>query len=86
VKILHILKKPNDQLALDLIENQKQDPEIDVSLLLIHDAVYMKPDKMENLFVCRDDMEARCVDSNGTPVTYEEIVELLLGSDSVVSW
>ncbi len=86
MKILHIVKKPNDHFAYEMIKKQANNIEQEVSILLMNDAVYTPPEKDTNLFSCQDDVSARGIECPGTPVSYEEIVNLLLENDSVTSW
>ena len=86
MKILHIIKKPHDLFAYDMAEKQAENDTQEVSILLMHDAVYTPPKNHTRLFICRDDMEARGLECPGTSVSYEDIVNLLLESNSVVSW
>ncbi len=86
MKILHIIKKTHDLAAYETALRQAEDDQQEVSILLLHDAVYTPPKNYPGLFSCRDDVEARGIKCPGTAVSYEEIVNLLVESDSVVSW
>jgi len=86
MSILHIIKRPNDRLAFDMALKQKEQQGREVVVLLIHDAVYTPPRGEMELCACRDDVEARGIESTARLVGYDEIVELLLKSESVVCW
>jgi sulfur relay protein TusB/DsrH len=86
MKTLHIVRNPNDHFAYGVVSKERARGQKEVSLLLMHDAVYTPPPEHARLFACRDDVEARGVKSPARLVNYEEIVELLLDSESVCSW
>jgi sulfur transfer complex TusBCD TusB component (DsrH family) len=81
MKILHIIRNPNDSTPLEVARAQGRDNE--VAILLLHDAVYAKPDLTS--FACAADAEARGVAGHEC-VGYERIVEMLFEYDKVVSW
>lgn len=86
MRILHIIKKPNDRVAYDMVLKQQESTDRQVVVLLIHDAVYTPPPGAMELCACRDDVEARGIESTARLVGYDEMVELLLKSESVVCW
>jgi sulfur transfer complex TusBCD TusB component (DsrH family) len=69
-----------------MAKKQTLENEHEVSILLMHDAVYTPPENHFTLFSCQDDVEARGIDCPGTSVSYQDIVNLLLENDSIVSW
>lgn len=81
MKILHIIRDPNDSTPLEIAGSQSSENE--VAILLLHDAVYASPELQT--FACAADAKARdvtkheCVDYNG-------IVKMLFEYDKVVSW
>lgn len=81
MKILHIIRNPNDATPLEIAKAQSKDNE--VAILLLHDAVYAKPDL--TTYACSEDAEARGV-SGYECVDYNRIVEMLFEYDKVVSW
>ena len=81
MKILHIIRNPNDITPLEIAK--AQGVEHDVALLLLHDAVYLKPGL--KYFACSADSEARGVTGHDC-VGYDRIVQMLFEYDSVVSW
>lgn len=81
MKILHILRNPNDATPLEIAKAQSREHE--VAVLLLHDAVYMKPEL--TTYACAEDAEARGVTGHEC-VDYERIVEMLFEYDKVVSW
>ncbi len=81
MKILHIIRNPNDSTPVEIAK--AQDGEHDVALLLLHDAVYL--DTGLKAYACADDAEARGVAAHER-VGYERIVRMLFEYDRVVSW
>ena len=86
MKILHMVKSPNDSLAYDTALGQRQIGENEVWILLLQDAVYTPPPNWDKLYVCHDDLLARGVNCSGIQVDYGEMVDLLLSVDTVVNW
>ena len=81
MKILHILRNPNDSTPLEIAK--AQGAEHDVALLLLHDAVYLET--RLKAYACKVDAEARGV-AGRECVGYERIVQMLFEYDKVVSW
>ena len=81
MRILHIIRNPNDATPLEIARAQSK--EHDVAVLLLHDAVYAKPDLPA--YACAKDAEARGVTVHEC-VGYGRIVEMLFEYDKVVSW
>jgi sulfur transfer complex TusBCD TusB component (DsrH family) len=81
MKIMHIIRNPNDTTPIEIAKAQSA--ENDVALLLLHDAVYLKPEF--KAYACRDDAKARGVTAHEC-VGYDRIVEMLFEFDRVVSW
>ena len=81
MKILHIIRNPNDATPIEIARAQSK--EHDVAILLLHDAVYAKPDL--TTYACAKDAQARGV-THHECVGYEKIVEMLFEYDKVVSW
>lgn len=81
MKILHIIRNPNDATPLEIAKEQSKDNE--VVILLLHDAVYAKPDL--TTYACSEDAEARGVTGHKC-VDYKGIVRMLFEYDKVVSW
>ncbi len=81
MKILHIIRNPNDVTPLEIAKAQSKDNE--VAILLLHDAVYAKTDL--TTFACAKDAEARGVTGHEC-IGYDRIVRMLFEYDKVVSW
>lgn len=81
MKILHIIRNPNDATPLEIARAQSKEHE--VAILLMHDAVYAEPEL--TAFACEKDAEAREVTLHEC-VDYGRIVEMIFEYDKVVSW
>ena len=81
MKILHIIRNPNDATPVEIAKAQSKEHE--VAILLLHDAVYASPGL--KVYACADDAEARGVVRHER-VGYDRIVEMLFEYDRVVSW
>jgi sulfur relay protein TusB/DsrH len=83
MKILHITRNPNDEIPIEIAKSQSEEHE--VSVLLLHDAVYAIPDVQFKVYACTADAEARGVMGHEC-VDYKRIVQMLFEFDKVVSW
>ncbi len=81
MKILHIIRNPNDKTPIEIAKAQSREHE--VAILLLHDAVYAKSDL--TTYACSEDAQARGVTGHER-VGYERMVEMLFEYDKVVSW
>lgn len=81
MKILHIIRNPNDSTAFEIADAQNK--EHDVAILLMHDGVYAFPGL--TTYAASDDAKARCVTKHEC-VGYDRIVEMIFEYDKVISW
>ena len=81
MKILHIIRNPNDSTPFEIAKSQDDGNE--VSVLLLHDAVYAKSDL--TTFAASSDAKARGVTTHEC-VDYDRIVQMFFEYDKVVSW
>ena len=81
MRLMHIIRNPNDTTPIEIAKAQSK--EHDVALLLLHDAVYLKPGL--KTYACEADAEARGVTVHEC-VGYERIVQMLFEYARVVSW
>ncbi len=81
MKILHIIRNPNDATPIEIASSQSKDNE--VAVLLMHDAVYASPGL--KVYACAADAEARGVTIHEC-VDYDRIVEMFFEYDKVMSW
>jgi sulfur relay protein TusB/DsrH len=83
MKILHIIRNPNDERPLEIARSQSE--EHDVAVLLLHDAVYATPDVQFQVYTCTADAQARSIAGHEC-VDYKRIVQMIFEFDKVVSW
>ena len=85
MKTLHIIKNRDDSYTKDIVKGIAQKGD-EVAILLMHDAVFSRPEKDIKTFACKDDVDARGITSNALPVTYDEIIPLIFEYDNVICW
>lgn len=85
MKILHLLRSPDDARALATARAQ-HDQGHQVSLLLLHDAVFLSPDFPGLVYAAEEDAQARGCQGNHAVLSYDEIVRLIFEHDRVISW
>jgi sulfur transfer complex TusBCD TusB component (DsrH family) len=85
-RTLHILKDPNPREALEIIEKQMELRPDDSSVLLIQEAVRMKPNFPVKLYVLEEDANSRGIVPGQGSINYTQMLEMILVNDSVVVW
>jgi sulfur relay protein TusB/DsrH len=85
-RILHILKEINPSEALAVIAKQAKQPTQELSVLLIQEAVRLQPDLPAKVYVLDEDAQTRGVVSRFEMINYSKMLDLILSSDSVVTW
>jgi sulfur relay protein TusB/DsrH len=83
--VLHVIRINNDTLAQGVIEKIRRDDVVEQTLLLIHDAVYMRLQE-PRVFACSDDVRARGIETDASLVEYGEIVDMIFEHDKVMTW
>jgi len=83
MKILHIIRDPNNETPLEIAKSQSTEHE--VAVLLLHDAVYAIPDVQFQVYACTADAQVRGVTRHEC-VDHKRIVQMLFEFDKVVSW
>lgn len=85
MKLVHILRDPHNKYAIETITSHGIDNETE--LILIHDAVYLKISCAGvKTYACKNDVEARGIESNWETLDYNDIIKKIFGSDSVTCW
>jgi sulfur transfer complex TusBCD TusB component (DsrH family) len=83
MRILHIIRNPNDETPIEIARSQSEENE--VAVLLLHDGVYANPDVQCKIYACAADAEARDVAGHEC-VDFKRIIQMLFEFDKVVSW
>ncbi len=84
MKILHILRREEDQLVREIIEHDKTGENL--SVLLIQDGVLSKLREEDSVFASVNDVEARGLHVNCNLVDYPAICKLIIEHDKVIVW
>ncbi|MBI3611282.1 MAG: hypothetical protein HY204_11375 [Nitrospirae bacterium] len=85
-RVLHILKDINPPEALTVIAKQAEQPSQNISILLIQEAITLKPTVAAKIYVLKEDAQKRGVASGFKSINYSKMLELIFSSDSVVTW
>lgn len=85
MKVLHIIRSKDDQLAQRFIDQIGHLDDSEQTLLLIQDGVYMMP-KGPRVLVCAEDVLARGIETDVELVDYDRIVEMVFEADKVITW
>ena len=83
-RTLHIIRRPNDPLALEAIEQERTVHEVVV--LLIQDGVLTTVHPSAETYVGAADVQARGLHSPFKQANYPEICRLILEAQRVVVW
>ncbi len=85
MRILHVLRDPNDRLAVEVARQQGETNQI--ALLLIQDGVLARPDlPSAKVYALAHDLEASGVTGAGEPLDYGDVVRLIVEHDKVIVW
>ncbi len=83
MKILHIIRNPNDATPFEIAQSQSKEHE--VAVLLLHDAVYANPGLQIQVYACASDARARGITKHEC-VDFKRIAQMLFEYDKVMSW
>ena len=84
MKILHVVREISDGRALETARSHASEHE--VTLLLLQDAVLGHFPWDGEVYVCREDLEARGAQSTAKEVEYKDIIRMVFGHDRVIMW
>ena len=85
MKVLHLIRSSDDALACGIIDEIPDNVDLEQTVLLIHDGVYLNP-KDVRTFACADDVRARGIETKAPLVGYDEIVDMIIEHDRVITW
>ena len=80
--ILHIVKDPGNTTALEVIRSHATRPDVQLSVVLVQDAVQLAsplPGHVYRLRDCHSDLGPDAIDSG-------QLLDLIFAADSVVTW
>ena len=85
MKIVHILRDPNNKYAIEAVTSHGIDT--DTELILMHDGVYLNISCAGvKTYACKNDVETRGIKSLWNMLSYEEIIKKVFESDLVTCW
>ncbi len=84
MKILHLVRRPTDAYAMDIMAAQQASHEL--SVVFLQDGVYRPEAPVGTRYVVEEDCAARGVEADAESITHERLVDLILESDRVISW
>jgi len=91
-KILHILKEPYSPLALEMIKEEAKNPQQEVLILLIQEAVKKALPLNDSIkaYILKEDLEERGLtpppNMKYTCINYQGMLDLIYQADKVVTW
>ena len=84
--VLHLVKDPADSAALEVIRAQAADPGMQVSVVLMHDAVRIAEPLPGRIYRLRDDHPGLPGAAGPGTISPAELLDLIFAADSVVTW
>lgn len=91
-KILHILKEPGSPIAMEVIKQEAQNPQQEILILLIQEAVreVLSLNHTLKTYVLKEDLEDRGLTSpphsSYACINYQGMLDLVYQADKVVTW
>ncbi|MGH7275089.1 MAG: DsrH/TusB family sulfur metabolism protein [Nitrospiria bacterium] len=91
-RILHVLKEPHTPVALEMIRQEAKDPQQEVMILLIQEAVTKTLPLGDSLktYVLKEDLEERGLTSptkgDYRLIDFRGMLDLLYRVDKIVTW
>ena len=84
--VLHLVKNPADAAALEVIRAQAADSSMQVSVVLMHDAVRLAEPLPGRVYRLRDDHPGLPDAVGPGTIGPTELLDLVFAADSVVTW
>jgi len=84
MRVLHLIRRPNDTTAAEIIAEQKRLAE--VTVVYLHDAVASPLGVGAREYVREEDCLARGVRPQVEPISDERLISLLFEHDRVITW
>jgi hypothetical protein len=84
--ILHLVKDPENATALDAIRAQSADPDVQLSIVLMHDAVRLAEPLPGHVYRLHDGHPGLPDSSGPAVISPAELLDLVFAADSVVTW
>ena len=84
MKILHVIRKPNEPLAFEIARSQAEVHQ--VAFLLIQDGLLSRPEPPAAVYALADDLRAQGLGAVGITTDYDGAIRLMADSDRVIVW
>ena len=86
--VLHLIKDPTNRTAFDVVTHQAADPEIQLSVVLMQDAVRLELPGEPSVKVFR--LDNRPANGNAMSpyphIGHAELLDLIFMADTVITW
>jgi hypothetical protein len=83
--VLHLIKDPVNRVALDVLTRQAADPELRLSVVLLHNATSLS-DPLPGQVFRLDGYETTDATSPYPRITHAQLLDLIFLADTVVTW
>ncbi len=84
--VLHLVKDPGNSTALEVIRTQAADPNVQLSIVLMHDAVRLAEPLPGRIYRLRDGHSDLPPQSGSDAIGPSELLDLIFTADSIVTW
>ena len=84
MKVLHLVRRPTDAYAMDMIVAQQASH--DLSVVFLQDGVYRPETPAGTPYVVEEDCVARGVEAGAEAITHGRLVDMIFESDRVICW
>ena len=84
--VLHLVKDPEDANALGAIRAQAAEPGVQLSVVLMHDAVGLTEALPGHVYRLREEHRDLPASSGSDTIGPTELLDLIFAADSVITW
>lgn len=86
MKLLHLIRKADDHYPAKIIAEHLADPQHEVRIVFLQDAVLRPTPFDAERFALDEDCAARGVSSGIPTISYDDLTDMIFDSDRVLSW
>jgi hypothetical protein len=84
--ILHLIKNPGNSTALEVIRAQATDPSVQLSVVLMHDALGLAEPLPGHVYRLRGGHHDLPAHAGPDAIGSAELLDLIFAADSIVTW
>jgi hypothetical protein len=84
--VLHLIKDPGNATALAVIRAQAADPAVQLSVVLIHDALGLREPLPGRVYRLHDRSPGAAFPVDPDAISSAGLLDLIFAADSVVTW